>query len=414
MTNTVNTVKDGPGLFAKGIAQTLKDNLNFCSFVDKADESEFDGKNGFKSGDTIYTSIPQRKIVQEDNLDITSLGKDVVEEKAPLVLDKSATTADQFDSLELATDVDVANALKRFGIPAAESLAQKIESRCFGIAQDATYNFSGTAGSNSFAPSDILDAGTLLDESLAPMKDRGLFMTSRTGALAIDARKGLFNSAEAIGSQYKTGSMSGGEVDGFTWYQSQLVGTHTNGTDTSPAAVNDASVAEATSTLAIDALSASATVTKGTVFTIVGVNKVHPITKDDTGILQQFVVTALGTANGSGEVTLTISPSIYAGSAGLQNVTALPADNAIVTFKTGTASTGYAQNLALHKSAFKMVTVPLYTPKGEDLVASETVDGITVNIVRFFDGNTRKVTTRYDVLYGFAPVRQEWSTRITV
>ena len=37
MANTINTVKDGPGLFARGIAQTLKDNLKLCSFVDKMD-----------------------------------------------------------------------------------------------------------------------------------------------------------------------------------------------------------------------------------------------------------------------------------------------------------------------------------------------------------------------------------------
>ena len=60
MANTINTVKDGPGIFAKGIAETLRDNLVLCGFVDKADESDFEGKNGFKSGDTIYTSVPPR------------------------------------------------------------------------------------------------------------------------------------------------------------------------------------------------------------------------------------------------------------------------------------------------------------------------------------------------------------------
>ena len=37
MANTVNTVKDGPGLFAQGVAQHISDNLKFCSFVEKAD-----------------------------------------------------------------------------------------------------------------------------------------------------------------------------------------------------------------------------------------------------------------------------------------------------------------------------------------------------------------------------------------
>jgi len=67
----------------------------------------------------------------------------------------------------------------------------------------------------------------------------------------------------------------------------------------------------------------------------------------------------------------------------------------------------------MHKSAFKMVTVPLYQPKGVDLVATQTVDGITVNLVRDFDVYTRKVITRLDVLYGFDPVRPEWACRVT-
>lgn len=400
MTNTVNTIKNGPGLFARGVAQHIVDNIKFCGFVEKADPSEFDGKNGFKSGDTVYTSIPAIKTVQRDNLDVSALGKDVVEGKKPLVLNKTATTADQFDSLELATDVDVKNALKRFGMSSALAIAHDIESRCLEIAMEKTYQSVGTAGANTFATSDILDAKVALDESLAPMGDRGLFMNSRSGAKAVDARKGLFNPNGPIGEQYKKGSI--GTADGFDWYEGQMVPVHTNGADV--AGLINGTITEGTSTLTVDGFTAAPTV--GSVFTIAGVNKVHGQTKNDLGQLQQFTVVAATTTS------LTISPAIYAGSDGLQNVTALPADNAALTF-VGAASTGYVQNLALHKTAFKMVTVPLFTPKGEDLVATETVDGITVNIVRYFNGDTRKVTTRYDVLYAFDEVRPEWSTRIT-
>lgn len=401
MANTVNTIKDGPGLFAKGVAQHVRDNLKFCGFVEKADESEFDGKYDFKSGDTVYTSIPAIKTVQRDNLDVSSLGKDVVEGKKPLTLDKTATAADQFDSLELATDVDVKNALKRFGFSSALAIAHDIESRCQELAMQKTYQSVGTAGSNTFATSDILDAKVALDESLAPMSDRGLFMNSRSGAKAVDARKAFFNPTGEIGKQYKEGVI--GHADGFDWYENQMLPVHTNSSDVTGGAING-TMTEGTSTLTVDGFSVAPAV--GSVFTLDGVNKVHAQTKNDVGVSQQFTVVSATTTS------ITISPAIYAGSDGLQNVTALPADNAGLTF-VGSASTGYTQNLALHKSAFKMVTVPLYTPKGEDLVASETVDGITVNIIRYFTGDTRKVTTRYDVLYGFDEVRPEWSSRVT-
>lgn len=401
MTNIVNNIKNGPGLFAKGIAQHVRDNLSFCNFVDKADESEFNGVNGFKSGDTVYTSIPAIKTVQRDNLDVTSLGKDVVEGKKPLVLNKTATTADQFDSLELATDVDVANALKRFGMSSALALAHDIESRCLEIATQKTYQSVGTAGSNAFTTADILDAKVALDESLSPKGDRGLFMNSRSGAKAVDARKGYQNPTNEIGKQYKEGVIL--NADGFDWRESQMLPVHTNGADVTGGAING-TMTEGTSTLTVDGFSAAASV--GSVFTLEGVNKVHAQTKNDLGVLQQFTVVSATTTS------ITISPAIYAGSDGLQNVTALPADDAALVF-VGAASTGYTQNIALNKSAFKMVTVPLFTPKGEDLVATETVDGITVNIVRYFNGDTRKVTTRYDVLYAFDEVRPEWSTIIT-
>jgi len=410
MANTINTIKNGPGVFAKGMAQTLKDNMPFCSMVEKADESDFDGKNGYQSGDTIYTNIPARYIPQEDNLDISSLNADSVEEKKPLVLDKTETVRMDFDSLELATDTDVSRQLKRYGIPAAEAIAQNVEARCLAIASDSIFNSVGTAGSNQFTVSDILAARTKLNQQLCPRADRKLVLTSEAGAEAVDARKGLFQSSELIDEQYRMGMI--GRADGFDWYETELINTHTNGNDVTGVEVST-TASEGDSTLVVEGLTTTTgTVTKGTVFTIAGVNEVHPITKEDTGRLKQFVVTADATANGSGIATLSISQSLYAGSRGLQNITALPADGDSITI-VGAASTGYAQNLAFHPSSFKMVTVPLVKPEGVDLVASETIDGITVNLVRDFDIQTRKMITRVDILYAFDPVRPEWACRIT-
>jgi hypothetical protein len=404
MANTINTVKDGPGIFAKGIAETLRDNLVLCGFVDKADESDFDGKNGFKSGETIYTSIPPRYVPQQDDLDITSTIQDSVEEKKPLVLNKTETIGMKLDSLELATDIDVANALKRHGMPAAESIAQSMEARCFEIATDATYNSVGTAGSNGFTTADILAARTLLNKNLCRPNDRGLFMNSESGAAAVDARKGQFNNQVSISESYTNG-MIVKKTDGFDWYETELVSTHANGSDITGAAINDASVAEGASSITVDGLSAAPT--QGSVFTIAGVFRVHPIKKTVTGDLQQFVVGA-----GATTTNIPISPSLYAGSNGLKNVGALPADDAALVF-VGAASTALTQNLAMHKTAFKMVTAPLYAPRGVDLVATQTVDGITVNLVRDFDIKTREVITRLDVLYAFDAVRPEWAVRLT-
>lgn len=402
MSNTINNIKDGPGLFAKGVAETLRDNMQFCSFVADLDEDYDTPVNGFGKGDTINVSIPPRTTGQQDDFDITSSIDDVVEEKKTVTLNKSDTTSFELDTLELATEIDVKRALTRFGIPFAEGMAQRIEARCMQIAADATYNSVGTPGSNSFTVADILAARTKLNQNLCRPGDRGLFMNSSSGAAAVDARKGLFQDSASIADQYKSGMI--GRADGFDWYETELIPVHANGTDVT-GVETDGTTAEGASALTVTGLSAAPT--EGTVFTIEGVNMVHPITKVDLGVPQQFVVGA-----GATTTNIPVTPSLYAASDGLQNITALPANDTALTF-VGPASTTLAQNLALHKDAFRFISVPLAQPKGVDLTATSTVDGVTVNIVRDWDQLKRRFITRMDVLYAFDPIRPEWSTRLT-
>ena len=410
MSNTFNNIKDAPGIIAKAAAQTLKDNLVFCSTIDKADASDFDGKNGYKAGDTVYTSKPARYVPQQ-TFDITSSIQDSTEEKAALTLDVISTVGMEIDSFEFATEVDLQSVIKRFVMPAAESIAHDVESRFIEKATDAVYNSVGTAGSNSFTVADILAARTKLNQNLTPLSDRNLLMNSVSGALAVDARKGLFQDASAIKEQYRNGMV--GRADGFDWYENELLNIHTNGNDVTGVAVNDAAVAEGASTLAVDGLTnTTGTVKKGQIFTIAGVYMVHPITKTTTNVLQQFVVTADATANGSGEVTLSISPSLRAASTGLKNVSALPADDAALVF-VGGASSALVQNLAYQKTAFKMVSVPLIMPTKAEVAAQETVEGITVAVIRDFDILKRRMVTRLDFLGGISAVRPEWAARIT-
>ena len=401
MTNTFNNIKDAPGIIAKAAAQTLKDNLVFCNTIDKADASDFDGKNGYKSGDTIYTSKPARYIPQS-TFDITSSIQDSVEGKAALTLDTISTVGMEIDSFEFATDVQLKDVIKRFVMPAAEAIAQDVERRFLEKATDATYNSTGTAGSTAFTVANVLAGRTLLNQNLAPRGDRSFLLNSQSGAAAVDARKGLFQSSTEINKQYLDGMV--GRADGFDWYENELINVHTTGSDVTGIAINDASVAEGASTLTVDGASSAPTV--GSVFTIAGVYSVHPITKQVQGRLQQFVVTSATTT------VLGISPSLYAGSNGLKNVSALPADDAALVF-VGSASTAYAQNLQYHENAFKMVSVPLIMPRNAEVAAQETVDGITVAVVRDFDVLERRMVTRLDFLGGLSAVRPEWACRVT-
>lgn len=411
MTNTFNTIQSAAGVIAKAAAQTLKDNMKFASNIDQADASDFDGKNGYKSGDTIKVSVPARYTPQ-DSFDITSSIQDSVEEKRDLKLDLVKTVGMQFGAQELATEVGLKQIINRFVVPAAESIAQYAEQEFIKRATQATYNLAGTAGSTAFTPAEIGNGRTKLDQMLAPQGDRMFLLNSAAAGSAVDQRKALYNASGDVSKQYRDGVMM--RADGFDWMQTELLYTHTNGADVTGVALT-AVPSEGASTIAVNGLTTSTTgiVKKGSVFTIAGVYKVHPITRTSTGVLQQFVVTADADSDSSGAATVSVSPALYTSSSkSLQNIAAMPTSTAALTF-VGSASTSYAQNLMFHKNAFKMVSVPLELPTAVEFAAQETVDGITVAVVRSFDVLQRRMITRLDFLGGISAVRPEWACRMT-
>jgi hypothetical protein len=189
----------------------------------------------------------------------------------------------------------------------------------------------------------------------------------------------------------------------------------TSGTATGAISVTTTSVAGAT-TIALTG-TGTQTLTAGQTFTVAGCNAVHPQTKVDLGYPRQFVITAANTASGGAYTAVAIGEPIYTSTSGsLQNITRFPTASDVVTLGAGvgnTASTTYAQNLAYHKSAFRMVSVPLVMPEAVEMSAQETFEGVTVAVVRAFDVRTRAMITRIDFLGGFAATRPMWACRIT-
>lgn len=412
MANTFITSQNAPGIIAKMAAEMLKDELQFCKSIAKAPEEDYNGKNGYGAGNTIFISKPPRYIPQ-NTFDITSSIQDIVEEKTPLTLDVISTVGVDIDTLEFATEIELKNTMERVIKPAISSIAQDVETQFIEKSTDATYNLVGTAGSTTFDTDTILSAREKMNQYLCPKDNERYFLfDSAAGRKAVNERKGLFQSSEEISKQYKSGLI--GIADGFMWLENELLSSHLNGNDVT-FEVSTTVTTEGSTSLVVEGLTATTgTVTKGTVFTVDTVFAVHPITKRAYNFLQSFVVTADVTADGAGLATLAVSPAMYtAASNGLQNITAFPADGDTCNVLTGTASTAYTQNLAFHKEAFRMVSVPLVMPTKAEFAAQATEDGITVAIVRDWDQLTRKMVTRLDFLGGIAAVREEWACRIT-
>lgn len=148
----------------------------------------------------------------------------------------------------------------------------------------------------------------------------------------------------------------------------------------------------------------SGTVKVGDCFTIAGVNAVHHITKQDTGQLKTFRITAIVSgAGGAGVVQ--ISPPIISGGgstdAELQykNVTATPANGAAITF-LNTVSANV--NPFWQKDSLEILpgryAVP--TDAGTAVMRASTDQGIEVVMQKFYDINTMRTKYRLDTLFG--------------
>jgi hypothetical protein len=414
MPNTINNIKDVGSVIAKMAAGMLADELQFLKSVDKEPATSFGQKDGYNVGDTINISKPAR-FIPSSTADITSTIQDVVEEKVPLVLNTRSIVPIALTSAEIQNTLSLKSWANRVLKPAASSIAQNVEAAFLTTAKNNVYQSVGTAGSTVFDPDTMLAARQQIKQSLAPAgSNLYALLNSSATRLAVNSRKGLPNSQADIAKQYRDGYIM--TADGFTYLENNLLPVHTNGADVTGIAVEASvvTIANGMSTLGVDGVTSGATITAGTVFTISGVNSVHPITKVDTGALQQFVVTESVTETSGNSVTLKISPSIYYTTTDpRRNVTAAPVDETGALVFVGAASTGYTQNIAFHPSAFRFASVPLVQPDGLDMVGQETVDGITIRVLRDYDILTDKLIMRLDFLGGFTAVRPEWSCKIT-
>lgn len=413
MANTINTVKSNGAVIAKLAAGTLVDNLQFAKSISQADAKDYEGKNGYSAGDTIYVSKPAR-FIPTSALDVTSTLNDFIEEKVALPLDIISTVAVPLDSQELASSINIKSVYERVVKPAVISIASDVEKTMLSRAMKATANYVGTAGATVFDTDTMLAAAERMTNMLAPQDgDRYALLSPAAERSAVNSRKGFVQATDELAKQYKRGLM--GMADGFNYMSNALLPRWTNGADVTGIAVEASVVAisNGMSTLGVDGVTSGATITAGTVFTISGVNAVHPITKQDLGYLQPFVVTADVTETSGNSVTLQISPSIYYTTTdSRQNVSAAPVDETGTLTFYGSASTTYTANLAYHKDAFRMVSVPLVLPEAVELAAQETYKGVTVAIVRAFDVLKRRMITRIDFLGGFCATRPEWACRI--
>lgn len=384
--------------------------LQMAGRVDRQAEKEFR-----KVGQTIKVRRPVR--FETGSGATISSKTDIEEGTIDVTLDQRHHVAFEVSSQDLTLEVQ--DFRDRYVTPAMEELAQKVENVLAESYQEI-YNFVGTPGTTPANFLAVANAKKLLDETGVPTTlAKDAFYDPEAIINLADSLKGVF--PEMISRRAIENAMVKRMGD-FTIYQNNSLKMHTVGVNTGTPLVNGASqnVTYATSkdtwtqSLITDGWTASQTgiLKAGDVFTLAGVNAINQRTRESTGNLQTFVVTADANSDGSGNATFTVSPPIIT-SGPYQTVDAAPADNAAITVKTGTGGSQYRQNLAFAKNAITLATAPLDMPPGSVEASQATHKNVSIRTVVYYDGDSDVSTWRFDVLFGVKVQNPGFAVRTT-
>jgi len=400
MSNSILTID----MITRKALEILENNLVITRNVNRQYDDSF-AVEGAKIGSTLRIRLPDRALVtdgaalqvQDDNEQYTTLsvatqkhiGINFTSAELTMQLDDFAERVlkPRISQLASSVDADTANAYKTIG------------------------NSVGTPGTTPGTSLVLLQAQQKLNENAAVMSPRYATVNPAANAALVEGMKGLFNPTDTVSKQFRNGMMGTGVLGFDEVNMSQSIKVFTTGSRTATGGTTSAAVSsEGATTISITGAGASATVKAGDVFTVADCYSVNPQTRESTGSLQQFVVLADVTLNGSGAGDLTVA-AMYSSSHALATVNSLPGNSKAIVFQ-GSASTGYPQNLVYHKDAITFATADLLLPQGVDMAARAVHNGISLRVVRQYDINNDRMPCRIDVLYGFSTIRPQMACRI--
>lgn len=400
MANSILTID----MITRKALEILENNLVLTRNVNRQYDDSF-AKQGAKIGSTLRIRQPDRALVtdgaalqvQDDNEQYTTLS-----------VSSQKHIGVNFTSAELTMQLD--DFAERVLKPRISQLASSIDADLANVYKsiNASVGTPGTVPATSLV---LLQGQQKLNEAAAVMTPRYATVNPAANAGLVEGMKGLFNPTDTISRQFKNGMMGTGVLGFDEINMSQSIKVHTTGTRINGTLGATVST-QGQSTVALAGLGANGTITVGDVFTINGVYAVNPQTRESTGSLQQFVVTAADTASGAGATTATaVFPPIYTAGHALATVDVFPQSGAVVTW-VGGANTQYPQNLIYHKDAITFATADLLLPQGVDMASRQVHNGISMRIVRQYDINNDRMPCRIDVLYGYAAIRPQMGVRL--
>lgn len=367
-------------------------------------EEDFTGKD-FAVGDRVRVKFPWRPVIRDgfsyNPQNIDRITTDVVVDQ-PFGIDFEWDTIDKLLNMERGEERVRREYLK----PAALYLAAEADKRAALFAYQNTGNIAGVLGTDPTTFDATSAAARQRFQELSSLTDDKSMFVPPAVMRAIkggsDANLARFGPVEEIKRLYKQGII--GMADGFEWYESMSLRTHTAGTWAGSVSLASA-VANGDSSLSVTCTT-NDTFLKGDVIGLGGVYRVNPVTREVTENTNTMTVTVAADATGAASAaTVQIKEKLYF-SGPYQNINTQPAASATLTLFPGTSSpsgkTG-KQALAFTRDAFAGISLPLPMPKNEEVVSQQTdpETGISIAFIRSFDARDRKWINRFDVLLGF-------------
>lgn len=390
MANTLLT----PTAVTREALRILHQKLNFIGNINRQYDSNF-AVEGAKIGSELTIRLPNQYVVRDGKKIVI---QDTDEQSVILTLATQKGVDVEFSSADLTLSLDDFGT--RILEPMMTVLAAAIEADALTMFEDVYNQVNNVGSAATFRI--ILDGRKILVDNLAGATNLKINLDTQTNVDMVDVLKGLFQDSASISKQYLEGML--GRTAGFEFFENTLMPRHTTGSDDGTGDYLTDGAGQTGNSLVID--TGAGTLLKGDVFTIGGVNRVHHESKQDSGNLQQFVVT---TSTGASATSLAFEPELVATGA-RQNVSNAAADGQAIT-KVGGASATHDISLGYAKDAFTFVTADLRMPRGLDFAAREVMDGISMRILTDFDITNDEFPTRIDVLYGFKTIRAQVAVR---
>lgn len=395
-------------ILSKYIPAVLQNNLVTLKLSSRPFEADFNMEpNGYNVGNTIRF---RRPTYVNSRTGVVFQPQALTEREATITLNKPIGSDFNLPILQLTTDMDSQmQIMDRVIEPGIRKTANDIDKDVINGLMTSVYNVSGNAGATvgSWPVFDL--AKTKLVQFGVPEtycgilnpKDRHYLQSSMVNFFNTS-----FNSEIGV-----KGTL--GETSGIMCYESQnLNATHTNGSFAASGNVTiRVAAANGDSTLSLQGFTASTAnvLLAGDIIRVASVYALNIMNQQAIGSstddLATFIVQSPVTSDASGFATVTVSPVItFSTGNPYNNVSALPAVNAVVTL-VGGANATYTNNFIFSKDCIQFVMKPYFKPQGLPAGATSVVNdkktGIAFNVTQGFDIINYQNPIRIDFLYGF-------------